>query len=278
VRDTRIATPESALDRRGGRDARAPTAGRPNPETGGQSGGSPAAAVPAWRTGNGRRRVRWQDGDVTTRAGPIAQALRIAAEDEARLRADLDRARRTSGLSVADVGRACGLSRTATSRALAGDRPTRLREYAAIGAAVGLDVRLRAYPAGDPIRDAGQQRLLERLRTRINRGLRWRTEVTLPIEGDLRAWDATISGPDWTLPVEAETVIDDIQALERRLGRKQRDGGADHLLLLVADTRRNRRAVTAAPASLLGFDRDARAILRALGEGHAPGTSALVIL
>jgi transcriptional regulator with XRE-family HTH domain len=215
---------------------------------------------------------------VTTRAGPIARAIRIAAEDETRLRAELDRARRGYGLSVADVGRACGLSRSATSRALGGQRPTQLREYAAIGAAVGLDVRLRAYPAGDPIRDAGQQRLLERFRARVHPNLRWRTEVTLQIEGDLRAWDVVITGRGWTLPIEAETVIDDAQALERRLGRKQRDGGADHLLLLVADTRRNRQALAAAPAAFQEFSRDSRVVLRALGEGHNPGIGAIVIL
>jgi transcriptional regulator with XRE-family HTH domain len=215
---------------------------------------------------------------VSTRVGPIARAIRIASEDEARLRADLDRARRGAGLSVADVGRACGLSRSGVSRALGGHRPTQLREYASIGAAVGLDVRIRAYRAGDPLRDAGQQRLLERLRRRIPPSLRWRTEVALPGDGDLRAWDAVISGPGWVLPVEAETVIDDVQALERRLGRKQRDSGADHVLLLVAETRRNRRALAAVTASLEGFSRDTRAVLRALRDGRSPGTSAIILL
>jgi hypothetical protein len=181
-------------------------------------------------------------------------------------------------LSIADVGRACGLSRSAVSRAVGGRRPTGRREYAAIGAAVGLDVRLRAYPAGDPIRDVGQQRLLERLRLRIQPDLRWRTEMTLSIEGDLRAWDATICALSWSLPVEAETVIDDVQALERRLGRKQRDAGADHLLLLLAETRRNRQALAAAPAALQGFSRDARSTLRAVGEGRSPGTSVIILL
>ena len=215
---------------------------------------------------------------MTSRAGPIARALRTAADDEVRLRAELDRARRGSGLSIGDVAWACGMSRSATSRALAGSRPTQLREYSAMGAAVGLDVRLRAFPAGDPIRDAGQQRLLERLRSRIHPALVWRTEVNLRIHGDLRAWDATVTGPGWVLPVEAETVLDDIQALERRLNGKQRDDGADNVLLLIADTRRNRRALEVAPAALLGLGRDARVILRALGEGRNPETSAIVLL
>src|SRR5262249_16423991 len=84
---------------------------------------------------------------------------------------------------------------------------------------------------------------------RASSGLRWRTEVPLPIEGDLRAWDAMITGPRWRVAVEAETVIEDVQALERKLSRKQRDGGIDHVMILIADTHRNRRAVAAAPAA-----------------------------
>lgn len=160
----------------------------------------------------------------------------------------------------------------------AGTRPTTINEYATLGAAVGLDVRLRAHPAGDPIRDAGQQRLLERLRVRLDTSLRWATEVPLPIEGDLRAWDAVIRRTNWHIAVEAETVLDDIQTLERKLALKQRDGGIDHVILLVAETPRNRRALAAAPAAFATFSRDARAMLRALGDGRDPGSSGIVIL
>jgi hypothetical protein len=147
-----------------------------------------------------------------------------------------------------------------------------------LGAAVGLDVRLRAFPAGDPIRDAGQQRLLERLRARLHPSLRWATEVPLPIEGDLRAWDAVVRAATWHRPVEAETVLDDLQALERRLALKRRDGGEDHLIVLVADTPRNRRALAAAPEAFTTFRRDARVVLRALAAGTDPGSSAVLIL
>ncbi len=80
------------------------------------------------------------------------------------------------------------------------------------------------------------------------------------------------------MPVEAETVLDDLQALERRLALKRRDGDEDHVILLVADTRRNRRALAAAPATLAGFARDARTTLRDLRAGHEPARSAIVIL
>ena len=215
---------------------------------------------------------------MTSRVGPIARARRIAADDQARVRAEIERGRLAAGLSIADLGRAVGLSRSATSRALAGRRPMSVEDFAVLGAAVGLDTRLRAYPAGDPIRDAASQRLLERLRVRLHPGLGWRTEVPLPIEGDFRAWDALITGRGWRCAVEAETVLDDLQALERRLALKRRDGGIDQVILLVSDTRRNRRALAAAPAGFASAVLTPRAALAALGEGRDPGASALILL
>lgn len=200
-------------------------------------------------------------------------------EDLRRVLLDLGNARRSSGLSLDDVGSACGVSGSTAARTEVGStRNPDLRGLAAMAAVVGLELRLRTFPAGDPIRDVGSQRLLARLRVRLHVGLAWLTEVPLPIIGDLRAWDALIRGAAWCLAVEAETVLDDIQAVERRVALKQRDGQVDHVLLLVADTRRNRRALASAPAAFPGFSRDARRMLRNLALGVDPGTSALVLL
>jgi transcriptional regulator with XRE-family HTH domain len=182
-------------------------------------------------------------------------------------------------LSQDAVGAACGISGSAEGRIESGlTRTVDVRTLAAIAAAVGLDLRLRAYPAGDAIRDAGQVRLLERLRARLHPSLPWRTEVPLPIEGDLRAWDAVIGGKTWQLALDAETVIDDIQALERRLALKRRDGGVDHVILLVADTARNRRALTSAPAAFADLPLRTREILAALRDERDPGGGGIVIL
>jgi hypothetical protein len=102
--------------------------------------------------------------------------------------------------------------------------------------------------------------------------------VVLPIEGDLRAWDAVIGGDGWRLAVEAETVLDDLQAVERRLALKRRDGGIDHVILLVADTRRNRRALASAPGAFADLPMRTRETLAALGRGVHPGGSGIVIL
>jgi hypothetical protein len=215
---------------------------------------------------------------MPTRDGPVARATRVAADDQRRVLAELARAKRSAGLSDEDVARACRMSRWMVARIVDGRRRASVVELAAIGATVGRDIRLNAYPVGDPIRDAGQQRLLDRFRARLHPGLEMRTEVPLPIEADLRAWDAVIRGVGWRRPAEAETVLDDIQALERRLALKVRDGGVDGVILVIADTPRNRRALAAAPGSFSAFDRNARRVLSALATGRDPGGSSLILL
>jgi len=215
---------------------------------------------------------------MTARHGAIARARRIAEEDESRVRAEIARYRRSAGLSQAALGQACGLSRSAVARTEDGTRRATLAELACLAAAVGLDVRLRAFRAGDPIRDAGQLRLLERLRRELHPSLRWSTEVPLPIPGDLRAWDALIRGDRWLLGVEAETVIDDIQALERRLSLKVRDGQVDGVILVVADTPRNRRALSAAREAFADLPLRTRSALGPLRNGTYPGASGIVVI
>ena len=216
---------------------------------------------------------------MTVRDGQLAQAHRRIIADQRRVAVEIDASRRAAGLSNRDLGDACGVDASTVWRVLHGATGVAdIRLEACLAAAVGLDLRVQAYPSGDPIRDAGQARLLDRLRATLDPRLRWRTEVPLPIEGDLRAWDAVVSGHGWHLPVEAETVITDVQALERKLARKRRDGGEAHLLLVIADTPRNRRALQAAPLAFAEFSRQARPTLAALRSGRRPGTSAILFL
>jgi transcriptional regulator with XRE-family HTH domain len=197
----------------------------------------------------------------------------------AALARDERRARVGAGLSLRAVGRATGVDHGQIWRFEHGHLgEMRLDDLGAICAVVGLALAVRAYPAGDAIRDAGQARLLERLRIRVNPALGWSTEVPLPIPGDLRAWDAVIRGPGWRIGVEGETALDDIQAVERRVALKRRDGNVDHVILLVADTPRNRRALAAAPAAFGDLPLRTREILAALRDGRNPGGSGIVIL
>jgi transcriptional regulator with XRE-family HTH domain len=192
---------------------------------------------------------------------------------------DVRRARVGAGLSLRAVGAATGINHGRIFRFEHGRiGELRIDDLGAICAVVGLDLSIRAFPAGDAIRDAGQARLLERFRGRLHASLGWATEVPLPIPGDLRAWDALIRGPAWRIGVEAETVLDDVQAVERRLALKARDGEVDRVILLVADTKRNRRAMVAAPAAFGDLPLRTRTILAALRDGRDPGQSGIVIL
>jgi len=160
-----------------------------------------------------------------------------------------------------------------------------VRQLARIGSVVGLDVRVRAYPGPDPVRDIAQLRLLGRLEARLHGSLTFRTEVPLPIEGDQRAWDGWISGfvdrSDQTagLPVDAETRLHDVQALLRRLAVKVRDSGAEHVLLVLAGTKANRYALAHVyPILTATFPVSPRRALAALAAGRYPGGSAVIFL
>ena len=87
-----------------------------------------------------------------------------------------------------------------------------------------------------------------------------------------------IRAATWQRPVEAETVLDDLQATDRRLGLKLRDGGEDHLILLVADTRRNRRVLAAVSGTFADLPVRTREIVAALKRGDDPGAGGIVLL
>jgi hypothetical protein len=178
------------------------------------------------------------------------------------------------------LGEIVAVSHTTISRIERGLEPdVPYRAVALVGAALGLDVPLRAYPSGEPVRDAAQLALLAQMRALLVPSLGWRTEVPLGGPGDLRAWDAVITGPGWTLPVEAETRIRDVQALTRRLALKQRDSGAERMLLVVADTRHNRHVLRlAAPDLEPSFPVPDSAALQELARGNRPAASAIIRL
>lgn len=186
----------------------------------------------------------------------------------------------TAGLSLREVAVAAGVSHNKVWRIEhAKTLDVSVLDLTRVGAAVGLDMSLRFYPGGDPVRDAAHVQLLHRLRSRIHPDLRWRTEVPLPITGDRRAWDATIAGVGFVLGVEAETRVRDAQAVARRVNLKQRDGELDHVILLVADTRANRLALQAARPELVdAFPITPRIALAALAEGRSPGGNAVIVL
>jgi hypothetical protein len=94
---------------------------------------------------------------MSTRERPIDRGHRLATADRMRIGQELRVARRVLGHSVHVVGSAAGMSGAHVARIERGVLPTvSIDQLARIGAAVGLDVRVRAYPGPDPTLDAGQ--------------------------------------------------------------------------------------------------------------------------
>lgn len=189
-------------------------------------------------------------------------------------------ARVSAGLSQNAVGQRIGRSHAQVSRIERGVVPeVSFQTLAVIASALGLDLPLRSFPSGDPLRDAGQLAVLARFRAAVSPRVRHRTEVPLGIPGDRRAWDEVMLGRDWSMPVEAESRVRDTQALRRRLALKCRDARVDRVLLVVADTRHNRRAVRLAEADFReAFPLNGRRAMAALKRGDLPPASALVFL
>lgn len=101
----------------------------------------------------------------------------------------------------------------------------------------------------------------------------------MPVVGDLRAWDAVISGRGWRCGIEAETRPRDVEGLERRLALKQRDGDVDFLVLLLLDSRRNRELVREFADRLAErFSVPGSLVLERLAAGISPGGSGIVLL
>jgi hypothetical protein len=103
--------------------------------------------------------------------------------------------------------------------------------------------------------------------------------VLLPGVGDRRSWDLLLRIGNEVVGVELETRIRDIQWLVRRMRERERDGGADFVLLVLSDSATNRRLLPDLLEALgPAFATPSRAILAALRAGQAlPGSAVLLI-
>jgi transcriptional regulator with XRE-family HTH domain len=217
---------------------------------------------------------------MSSKERPSDRGTRLARRITVTSGTELRNARVASGLSLEDVGRAVRLSYTQVGRIERAEHPSvSVAQLARIGSVVGLDLSVRFYPGASPLRDAAHIALLERFRTRLSPQLTLRTEVPLPGLGEQRAWDGIVLGAGDPAGVEAETRLFDVQALERRIALKARDGGVSRVILVVSATRRNRLAIREAAASLgAAFPVPGRIALQALADARDPGGSALILL
>jgi transcriptional regulator with XRE-family HTH domain len=216
---------------------------------------------------------------VATRDSAAARGERRSRLLRQRTAGSLYSARRTANLSIREVARRVGVSIETIVRLERGDPATMTIDLTARTSEVlGLELAASLHPNGDPARDRGHLALLARLRARLPGRMRWRVEVPMPIAGDLRSGDAVISVEDGEILIEAETRLDDIQAIERKSAAKARDLGTSYLILLVADTRHNREVIRAHPELKARFPIDTRTCLARLAKGLLPDGDGLVIL
>lgn len=217
---------------------------------------------------------------MAVRERPVDRGQRLGTALLQQVGDGLRQARRSLGLSIGAVAAAVGVSAAEVSRIERARAPwVTLVTLARLAAAVGLELSVRLYPGGPPIRDAPQISILADFAGELAPSLRWDLEVPLPIARDLRAWDGMIRGDGWRFGAEAESAPRDAQALVRRLQLKLRDGDVDGVVLLVRDTRQTRQFVeTAAPemASLLPYR--TRAVLEPLRGGRRPPGNGIVIV
>jgi transcriptional regulator with XRE-family HTH domain len=217
---------------------------------------------------------------MVSRRDRQAEAVLIANGIRHAIGAEIRDGRLAAGVSQSLAGGSVGMSHAQFSRIERADiRALTVEQLCRACAAVGLKLVVRAYPGGEPIRDAAQVALLERFHRIVPAAIPWQREVPLPAAGDQRAWDAVLTFRDGPVAVEAETRLHDVQALERRIALKQRDGGIDRVVLLVNRTATNRRVVAACREDLRpGFPLDGRDLLASLRAGRRPSSSALVLL
>ena len=209
----------------------------------------------------------------------LAAARRRGQQIARMVGSELRTARRMAGVSQDTVGVAVGLSGSEVGRVERGDAEWLTLVHASeLLGAVGLSMWAKAFPEGPPLRDAGHLRLLADFEARLAPTVRSQREWPFPADGDRRAVDLVLSGLPRSVGVEAETVLEDLQALEREVNLKQRDAGLAVMLLLVRGSPRNRSILRQADALRRAFPMETRRVLAALAAGRDPGGNGIVIL
>jgi transcriptional regulator with XRE-family HTH domain len=217
---------------------------------------------------------------MPTRMSAVDAAARRAQLQLDNVIGDLVNARHKAGLPQRRVARALGVSRSLVAawevRRVVPTH-TQLSQW---GAAVGLDVSLRTFLGGPPLRDAGQLRILSRLHVALGATWTWRTEVPISRNpADRRAMDAVLSRDDRRVGVEAVSRLTDAEGQIRPILLKQQAAGIECVVLVLADSRHNRQALAASgPTVQAAFPCPPRVALAALRRGELPPANAAILI
>jgi transcriptional regulator with XRE-family HTH domain len=199
----------------------------------------------------------------------------------ARLVEELVSARKVANLSQQTVAGLLGWSQSDFSRMerMARIDSVSIVQLAQVASLLGLELNAALYAAGDAIRDKGHQALITRFRAVMSAAWQVIAEMPLPGSGDSRSWDLGLRLGAQRVGVEAETAIRDVQRLVRRTRERERDGGMDEVLLVLADTRANRLLLPELLEALgPRFQTSPRLIFRALRQGEpVPGSGVVMV-
>lgn len=204
----------------------------------------------------------------------------LARETSERIGREVLLARMNLGLSLRAAARLAGVAPETQRRVEAGDPHVQIDTACAVGAAVGLKVWARAFPAATPtLRDTGQLWVADWIRRAAHASLDTRIEVGL---GNLRAADLVIASPTEILHLEIERYLADFQAQFRMADDKRALLAELHqrpvrLILAIEDSRHNRRVVE--PHGRLiaaSLPASSREVLRAIRSGQPIGRNGLL--
>jgi len=152
---------------------------------------------------------------------------------------ELIETRHVASVSQETLARELGRSQPDVSRleSLVGIDLISFVEVAELASLMGLELLAGLHPVGEPLRDKGHQALLGRFRAELSSAFKVLAEVPLPTPGDQRSWDLLLRLPVQLIGVEAETRIRDMQRLVRHVHQRERDGGVNAIVVVLASTR-----------------------------------------
>jgi transcriptional regulator with XRE-family HTH domain len=206
----------------------------------------------------GRRRARWL----------ISEAL-----------ASLRKQRLLLGVSQQSVAKELGCAQSQVWRTESGDVAVTVQRLAEMASVLGMELGLGVHLLGDPIRDKGQQALIQRFKAVLAPAWQVSHEALLSISGDGRAWDLLLRLARHSVGVECETRIRDIQAIARKIHGRERDDDADRILVVLSDSTTNRRLADQLREALgARYATSPRVILAALRAGQPlPGSGVVLV-
>ena len=239
--------------------------------------GSPIGPRRGQAAGNGRVSRARDHQPMANREQRLARAAWLMERDLNDAAGELRQARRRAGLTQQVVASAIGVSHQTVlrnERVSHGMTPILLARHAAV---LGMRARIRLYPEGDVLRDAGQVALIRRFPEHVGDVGQWAFEVPIPRAGDQRALDAVLTLPGGRIGLEFYTRLADAQAQLRAANLKKRDAELDRLVVVVQATRTNRLALRVAGSILTDFPGSGRRLLNAVMAADVPAVDGVVL-